>query len=158
MKTQYYLLAIFSIFLFAGCDQTTAPADLINKKASLPNTFSISDLHQRVISSFYNARDSSNSVLYGDLGAETILQKNDPSASRAFSLTLVTWRQQEDPHWFGARIPGDLISVERLTKSNMSNRISYQKLTGKQLITVKDTVGNAGRIRFLLSQQPLIQP
>lgn len=158
MKTPYYLLAIFSIALFAGCNQTTAPADLINEKASLPNTFSISDLHQRVLSSFYNTEDSTNSILYGDKGAEEILQKGERSASPAFSLTLVTWHQQEDPHWFGARIPGNLISVERLTKANMHDRLFYQKLSGKQLIAVNDTSGNGERIRFILSQQPLIQP
>ena len=27
-------------------------------------------------------------------------------------LGLVTWRQREDPHWFGARIPGSVVSVE----------------------------------------------
>jgi hypothetical protein len=25
---------------------------------------------------------------------------------------LVTWREREDPHWFGARIPGEMVSVE----------------------------------------------
>ena len=27
-------------------------------------------------------------------------------------LALVTWAQREDPHWFGARIPSTLFSVE----------------------------------------------
>jgi hypothetical protein len=27
-------------------------------------------------------------------------------------LGLVTWREREDPHWFGARIPGRAVSVE----------------------------------------------
>ena len=27
-------------------------------------------------------------------------------------LGLVTWREREDPHWFGARIPGDPVAVE----------------------------------------------
>lgn len=158
MKTLYYLSVIITIALFAGCDQTTPPAELINKKASLPGTFSISDLHQRVLSSFYNTKDNTNSVLYGDKGAEAAMQKHGISASSPFSLTLVTWHQQEDPHWFGARIPGDLISVERLTKADGGERFSYQKLAGRQLIAVKDTVGNGDRIRFILAQQPLIQP
>jgi hypothetical protein len=25
---------------------------------------------------------------------------------------LVTWQQREDPHWFGARIPGQPLSAE----------------------------------------------
>lgn len=158
MKTPYYLLAIILIALFTGCVQTTAPADLINKKASLPGTFTISDLHQRVLSSFYNTKDNTNSVLYGDNGAEQVLQKHNTATSPAFSLTLFTWHQQEDPHWFGARIPGDLVSVERLTKERTGDRLSYQKLTGKQLTAVDDTAGSGKRIRFILSQQPLIQP
>ncbi|TWR24988.1 hypothetical protein FPZ42_14650 [Mucilaginibacter achroorhodeus] len=158
MRTPYYLLAIISVSLFTSCEQTTPPAELINKKASLPGTFSISDLHQRLLSSFYNTKDNTNTVLYGDKGAEAALQKHGISASSPFSLTLVTWHQQEDPHWFGARIPGDLISVERLTKADGDDRLSYQKLAGKQLIAIKDTVGNGDRIRFILAQQPLIQP
>jgi hypothetical protein len=27
-------------------------------------------------------------------------------------LGLVTWKEREDPHWFGARIPGEPMSVE----------------------------------------------
>ena len=58
-----------------------------------------------------------------DRGAETTatLFGNDAAvgaarAGKAYPagavLGLVTWKQREDPHWFGARIPGTPVSVE----------------------------------------------
>ena len=51
-------------------------------------------------SSFVNQKDSSMSILYG--GKEL--------------YKLVTWKQKPDEHWFGANIPGNLLSVDSVSE------------------------------------------
>jgi hypothetical protein len=38
-------------------------------------------------------------------------------------LGLVTWQQREDPHWFGARIPGRVVSVEFVEVGSRRDRL-----------------------------------
>jgi hypothetical protein len=68
-------------------------------------------LRGKVITSFVDTRAGTMSTLYG----------NDLAVQRARSgqaypagavVSLVTWSQREDPHWFGGRIPRGLESVE----------------------------------------------
>jgi hypothetical protein len=40
------------------------------------------------------------------------------------NLSLVTWNQREDPHWFGAYIPGTIKSVESISPSDGHNNDS----------------------------------
>jgi hypothetical protein len=47
-------------------------------------------------SSFVNQKDASMSILYGGKGL----------------YKLATWKQKPDEHWFGANIPGNLLSVD----------------------------------------------
>lgn len=158
MKNLKYFLIAACVITITSCDKKTSPEKLINEKASLPKSFSISNLHQKVISSFSNKKESTTSILYGDSSAGLAIKDKNPLKAPSFSFTLVTWHQQADPHWFGAKIPGDLISVERLSKKSLDASIAYQKLSGKELVSVSDTTGNFGRIRFILSQKPLILP
>ena len=157
MKVCIYSLFV-ALLAIAGCTPRTSPRELINQKASLPEAFSISDLHQKVLTAMINKKGHTMSLLYGDAAAELALRSTDPARAPEFSLTLVTWRQQDDVHWFGARIPGDLVSVERLTKKSSDKSPVYQKLSGRQLIAVTDTGGTAGRIRLMLSQKVLVLP
>lgn len=162
-RTKMKCLAIIIISALLGlssCKQHTSPDQLLNSKASLPGSFRLSELHQTVITSFMNKKDSTMSILYGnelglgDAGKE--LRYSAPNAS----FTLVTWHQQADPHWFGARIPGELISAETLTTGNSDNDelAKYQKYAGKNLVKLADTSGRAARIHFILAQKPSIIP
>jgi hypothetical protein len=51
------------------------------------------------------------STLFGNDGAVSAARAGLAYPPGAV-LGLVTWREREDPHWFGARIPGDVVSVE----------------------------------------------
>ena len=145
--------------MLSSCEQHTNPDQLINSKASLPASFKLSELHQNVISSFINKRDSTMSTLYGNDEAGKIAAKQAQPGDSDASFTLVTWHQQEDPHWFGARIPGELISVETVhTGTEKDQLIDYQKYSGKNLVKLADTVGSSSRIHFILSQTPSIIP
>jgi hypothetical protein len=155
MKLLSYII-IGALCAFSSCKQHTDPDQLINSKASLPESFNLSALHQKVITSFINKRDSTMSILYGNEAASKALGKDvQPGVANA-SYTLVTWRQQDDPHWFGARIPGDLLTVETLKLDK--DTLSYQKYAGKNLRRLADTTGRSARINLLLAQNPSITP
>ena len=56
------------------------------------------------------------SVLYGDDAAiASARAHNDAKYPAGASLALVTWNAEEDPNWFGARIPATVKSIERAT-------------------------------------------
>jgi len=146
--------------LFQSCKHTTEPDQLINNKASLPASFKLSELHQKVITSFINKNDRTTSILYGNEKAWLAANTGRQSETPGESFTLVTWRQQDDPHWFGARIPGDLLSAETLTFTgqNTAPAYDYQKFSGKELAKVADTTGRTARITFILSQKTSVVP
>ena len=140
---QLFLIFTSALIALSSCQQHTNPDQLINNKASLPDSFKLSERNQKVITSFINKKDSTTSILYGT----------------GTSRTLVTWRQQDDPHWFGARIPGDLISVETLEiGKNKPDLPNYEKYIGKTLVKLADTNGRQERIYFILAQKPSITP
>ncbi|RFZ84209.1 hypothetical protein DYU05_00840 [Mucilaginibacter terrenus] len=159
MKSSLKIL-VAGVIILSGCQSATDPDQLINKKASLPQTFSLSDLHQKVITSFINNKEHTTGILYGNEQAYSAsnhtLAKKIPGAS----YTLVTWRQQDDPHWFGARIPGNLISAEKLTWISRDGitTYQYQKFSGKDLSKLADTTGSGEHIRFILSQKASVMP
>lgn len=152
MKSTYYIILMAAV-VFCSCNHKTAPESLINEKASLPDTFQLSGLHLKVLTSVINKNDSTTSVLYGNAAAERMLDSDKTADTTASKFVLVTWRQQPDKHWFGARIPGNLVAVEQLQTNGANGIAHYEKFTGKKLTRVTDTAGEAGRIKFILSQK-----
>lgn len=35
---------------------------------------------------------------------------------------MLTWKQKDDPHWYGAKVPGELISIKQLKSDNFTGR------------------------------------
>jgi hypothetical protein len=153
-------LFVIAVVLLSSCKPATPPDQLINQKASLPQTFKLADLHQKVITTFINNREHITGILYGNEKAYLAAGAAQPVKAAGESFTLVTWHQQDDPHWFGARIPGDLISAETLTLTGKDDAPAYhyQKYNGKELVKLADTSGSSNRIKFILSQQASITP
>jgi hypothetical protein len=75
-------------------------------------------------------------------------------------FALVTWSQQADDHWFGAKIPGDLQCIELVKTTNgaKGNSISYNRYIGKSIIADKDTLNRQDRIKYIFDQQPSVMP
>ena len=100
------------------------------------------------------------STLYGNVLALQKTKDLNAALVGGESFTLVTWKQQEDEHWFGAKIPGDLQSVEIL-KANPDGpqiMINYQRYEGKDLVLNPDTSYNSERIKFMLGQRASVIP
>ncbi|MCF0075573.1 hypothetical protein LZD49_34185 [Dyadobacter sp. CY261] len=158
-RSTFILMLALGLISITGCNKATDPDQLINKPASIPDSLGLSDMQGQVVSSFINKKTQTMGVLYASGPA---LKSADIIAmdKKGKTLTLVTWRQQDDPHWFGARIPADLLSVERimLSDSESAAELQYQKLAGSNLTGVADTTGRSKRIGFILSLKPSVIP
>ena len=84
-----------------------------DQAALLPDSAGTHPLTGKVITSFVNRREGTMSTLYGN-----DLAVNSARSGMAYPpgavVSLVTWSQREDPHWFGGRIPRAVVSVETL--------------------------------------------
>lgn len=158
MKALYSLLAVCTLMLTACSDNK--PAELYNTKAALPASQKYNLDGLKVITSFVNKTKGTASTLYGnDLALNSAIDGNKSIAANEI-FTLVTWKQQDDDHWFGAKIPSDVESVEVIRTAPSGNNIAvnYQQLNGKALDLKTDTSGQAERVKYILGQKPSVLP
>jgi Cytochrome P460 len=156
------LLGVLSV---VGCSNPYPPVvATLNKGAALPGDLPSNPLQDRVITSWIDRQDSTMSTLYGnDVAvqyARTSQQHEYPSGS---VLSVVTWKQQEDPRWFGARIPARVKSVEYvIVKADPTHgrAFSYQAYEGAPLKKTLDQQGPTpnARATYLLSQRAAVMP
>jgi len=109
----------------------------------------------KVISSSIDVQGGTMATLYGnDLAVDSARCGSQSKYPPGAILALVTWFQQDDSHWFGARIPGPIKSVEFVTASR-----SYQEFRGTPL---KRTMTSArlvdSRIDYILGQRASVMP
>jgi hypothetical protein len=152
--------AVIIIVVLTACNRVDPNNQLVNEKAGLPVSFHFDHLGLKLMASFVNRNTGTMSVLY----VRPIVQHGNSRknylgvAGNLFAL--VTWKKQEDRHWFGANIPGALQSVELISISTKSSGIltAYQKYTGKDLKVAKDTLGQHNRISYILGLRPSVMP
>ena len=83
-----------------------------------------------VITATMNVQDGTMSTLYGnDLAIQNA--RRNSSYPPGSVLALVTWIERDDGHWFGARIPGEIKSVEFVEVEPSSH--SYHPFSGSPL-------------------------
>lgn len=154
-------IVLGTLLALSACSQSKVPAGQLNEAASLPAAFDFNKLGMRVLSTFINRQQATTATLYGnDLARQAALGGSD-GAQPGEVLALVTWRQQADPNWFGARIPGALHSLELLRISPGSAGrpvVTYQCFTGRDLTLRPDTLHQQARIAYLLAQKPAVLP
>lgn len=129
--TRAYLALIFS-----ACGNQAPEAGLINTQASLPNSLKFEEMGLKVKSSFINKKAGTMSMLYA----------SGPGSGE--TLVLVTWKQQDDARWFGAKVPGALNTIEIVAAN------SYRKYEGGKQVNVEDMA----RLAYILRQQPSVMP
>jgi hypothetical protein len=119
---------------------------------------------QPVITSSVDRQSSTMSTLYGnDLAvhySRTNSSSNYPSGS---AFALVSWTQREDPHWFGAKIPGQVKLIEFVTVSLGQDGHATsicETYEGSPLRRTSATDGNSAstRIADLLSLGAAVMP
>jgi hypothetical protein len=159
MRLIYALMIVVALFS-VGCSSHVDNTQLVNREASLPSSFQFEAKGlYKVISSSINRKKATMSTLYGNDQAFQHAHTNaDSSYPKGSVLALVTWKQQEDPRWFGANIPGALQSIE-LVKINGANA-TYEQFTGTALTpaTNTDTALITKRTRYILDEKPAVTP
>jgi hypothetical protein len=154
-------IALAALLALSACTQNQVPGGQLNEAASLPPSFDFSKLGLRVLATFVNRRQATTATLYGNDLARQVALAGNAAAQPGEVLALLTWQQQADPNWFGARIPGPLQSLELLRASPDAAGqpvVSYQRFVGKNLVPTADTLHQRARIAYLLAQKPAVLP
>jgi hypothetical protein len=95
-----------------GCSgKKIADADLYNVQAGVGSGLPYPVMDWKAITAVVDRGNETTSTLFGNDAAVAAARAGETYPAGAV-LGLVTWKQREDPHWFGARIPGRPVSVE----------------------------------------------
>ena len=156
-------ICLLSAVLAAGlvsCSDKTNPRVVtrLNDEAALVGDLPSNPLKGRVITSWINKRDSTMSTLYGNDVAVQYARTNGENIYPAGSvLSVVTWKQREDPRWFGAKIPQKVGSVEFVAVTG-PGAYTYQRYDGSPLKKVEDGIAPHDRAAYVLSQRAAVMP
>ncbi len=99
------------LVMVCGCGKKIADADLYNVQAAVPAGLPYPVMEWKAITTVVDRGAETTGTLFGNDAAVSAARAGMAYPAGAV-LGLVTWRQREDPHWFGARIPGAVMSVE----------------------------------------------
>ena len=90
--------------------------ETFNGLAALPADLPVQPLGWRVITTSLDRAHGTMSTLFGNelaaTHARTAAESPWPAGAQ---VALVAWKEQEDKHWFGGRIPGSPLAVEVVT-------------------------------------------
>jgi hypothetical protein len=159
MKNLIYVL-FAGMLLLSACEDGDSKIQLMNDKAALPASFKFDSLGLKVMSSFINKKAATMSVLYANpLALNNAIIGNKKHAAGEV-MALVTWKQQADDHWFGAKIPANFQSVEMVKTIATTTGTStfYNSYVGKNLLADPDTSHKQDRIKYVFDQQPSVMP
>jgi hypothetical protein len=129
-----------------------------NRAAALPASLPYQPLSWRPITLFVDPASRTTAVLFGNEPAAA--RTSAPSSYPAGSvLALVTWAQRDDPHWFGARIPDQPLSVEFVELGDAGQPAHYRRFTGPEMTEKPSEAATVGpRIDFLTHLPPAQMP
>jgi hypothetical protein len=136
----------------------------LNQGAALVGELPMNPLAWSVITSSVDPGDGTMGTLYGNdvavAYARTHSQQDYPAGS---VVSFVRWTPMEDPRWFGAKIPGQVKSVEFVIAGAAATgapQYTYEAYTGDPL--KKAPAQQFGtppeRIAYLLSSRAAVLP
>ncbi|HMH24560.1 MAG TPA: cytochrome P460 family protein [Puia sp.] len=133
-------------------------------QAIAPDSLAPNPLAGKVISTIVDKRNKTMSTLYGNEITLKATRTGIPAGYPPGSiLSLVTWHQKEDIHYFGANIPGLVASVEQLvfgTDLQKASSPSYAVYEGLPLR--KSAEPEAGRVKtrtaWIMDQRASVMP
>jgi hypothetical protein len=137
---------------------TVKRAEVVNAgAAALPASLPFQLLAWRAITMYVDPQTRTMSTLFGNDAAMNSVDARQPAYGAGAVLALVTWGQREDPHWFGARIPGVPHSVEFVRVE--AGQTTYRRFGGSGLIEEHpDTSEATARTSFVLGLAPAKLP
>ena len=153
---KYFLFLIAGMILLSCGKRRTND---YNAVAALPDTLLLQPNEWKVITSAINTTTHTMSTLYGNELAVKAARSGQGSYPAGALLSLVTWAQQPDDHWFGAIIPGAVKTVEQVLYTAGSISPSYTKYTGNKLIkSTGNPEENQRRIAWMIQQRASVMP
>jgi len=159
MRTPLLTLFAGGMVTLAGCTGSTRKADpaSTNTQATLRGQLPYNPLAWRPITSSLDNHAGTASTLYGNDAAVSFARSTAGSAYPSGSvLALVTWAQRDDPHWFGAKIPGAPQTVEFVT---IGSQPEYAIYRGSELAHTDVSADQAAaRIDNLTHQRAAVMP
>lgn len=116
--TAYKYLPIAGIFFLFSC-----AAPQMEDRSRFNDTASIAagtalpadPLLWKVLNTFTDTALHTQATLYANDSAYQFARTGGAAYPAQAQLALVTWQQQDDPHWLGARIAGAIRSVDFVT-------------------------------------------
>lgn len=167
MSARIGIACYFATALAVGswsCGGSSAVTSSINERAALTGSLPYNPLQWNVITSSIDKPGSTMSTLYGnDVAARYARSQSQQNYPPGSVLSLVTWTQQEDIHWFGAKIPGQVKSVEFVSvTAGPGSQIaySYEDYEGSPLQKASSPVDRSpgSRAAYLLSRRAAVMP
>nr|WP_294870902.1 cytochrome P460 family protein [uncultured Pedobacter sp.] len=149
-------MILFGLALTLGCSSELN--DSLNDEASVGSVQGLPEnpLLLTALTTSIRPDNGTTSTLYGNKIAvhHTSTQENTYPAGTV--LYNVTWKQKADPHWFGARVPGKVFSVERVS-IGLSGEMVYELYKGSplRLVAASDHIQ---RLSQVLSIKPAVSP
>ncbi|HVZ85241.1 MAG TPA: cytochrome P460 family protein [Terracidiphilus sp.] len=137
--------------------------EVLNANAArLPVSLPFQPLGWGVVSMFLDPQRHTSSVLFAnDAGLEAARAHSDGAMQYPAGsvLALVTWTERDDPHWFGARIPDQPVSVEFVEVSTGGQIGRYRRFAGAALHETSSASAEAlARVKFIEGLRPLQLP
>jgi hypothetical protein len=124
---------------------------MLNVETKLPQGWPVPALDWRTISLSVDRARGTTALLTGnDTAVKFAAAQNYPVGAE---LALTTWLEQDDPHWFGARIPGTFVSLETLTVERGPDgkpRPAYHRYEGSPAHEVTAYSAAAARTDYML--------
>jgi hypothetical protein len=163
--TTIRVLGTIALILSIGCSQPNARIQTrLNHDAELSGELPYNPLNWEILSSTLNPAERTLSTLTGNAQAVAYARQHVSSNYPVGSiLAMTTWRQQEDPRWFGGKIPESVRSVEFLEVQPAVDRgetYLYSMYVGtplRKLVSVAEK-SPTGRAAYLLAEKAAIMP
>lgn len=163
MKNATLFFCCFILTIFSACSDNKIPSDLLNGPAAIPASFGFDEKGFKVLNSLFNEKEGTVSMVYGNEKAKSAAIHISSDHLAGTGMALVTWKMAADKHWFGAHIPGELLSVETIRFDSLPQgqplREIYTRYAGKDLVKQADTA-NGERMNYIneLAIRPAVMP
>ena len=152
-----HILFLIAGTVLLGCHRPET--NRYNTLASLPDTLLLKPHEWKVITSGISKDEHTMYTLYGNDAAVSSARGGEKAYPAGALLSLVTWRQQPDRHWFGAIIPGEVMSVEQVLFPAGNISPVYTKYTGKALVKSRVNAEYSNRrIAGIVRQRAAVMP
>lgn len=149
--------SLCATLLLGGCKPHEPSAPATNVQARLTGDLPENPLAWRAITSWLDGNAGTTSTLYGNDAAVNYARTHDDAAYPAGAvLAVVTWVQRDDPHWFGAKIPGAPQAVEYVRFKTQPEYSVYRGAPLKKVEAAGDEA--SGRIAFITQQRAAVVP